>query len=761
MASRESKGPKDNSQYEEIKKSIDSHAHADLKAAKQIESVVRPLDGGMIRFEFRLPEPLRYKALVLIDESDAIVSERPAVEEEICGGYAVFDFRKVIEDLVIYTGEYCTPALRCENPEGEPVLVCFTDAEKAAAMASARGNKKKAGAFMYSRTLLDLPRDYNKVNIKKLLIRAEETDTYDPETRAGYRDVLKGIDMDREQQPVLLWPTMYSETWHNMIRVVPVPESMSVLPLSVPGVFKGYHFDSRGFTVRAFLPGWKAEDVVGAELRFSSRTEEDIIPAEYEAHDRDGGCMAILKFRFGEKPELHPLKWECGFKVRYGDKDHFLQIRFETRLIRYTLKIRNVQSRLSNGYILYPYLGLRGILKLMYREESGYDTVGVRAKEIIAMAINYLGRPFFRKNKPYIVYEKFSKTAQDNSYYFFKYCMEELPREEKNRFWYVMDKKAPDYQYVKQFEPRVIQFMSIKHMLYAMNARLLISTDASPHLYAWQTKPSFVYSRVRKKPVYFLQHGVTAMKRVDDLFGINGANPMKYFVATSETEQRIIVEEFGYDKEHAPIVGFTRWDALEDKTDPKDRFILLMPTWRAWLEDVSDEAFMESDYYRNYYDLLTGKRLRDLLDREDMRLVMYLHPKFARYIDAFRKQMSDNIELVAFGTKPLNEIMMRASMLITDYSSVCWDMLYMDKPVIYYQFDLDTYLQAHGSYIDLRTELPGPRVTESEELLNEIDELIQRDFIISDNYEKMIGKYFKYRDRKNCERTYQFLKENE
>ena len=723
---------------------------ADLKSARQIETEVTPLENARIRFRFPSLDGLKLQKIVLTDENDIVVSSRAATREEIEGNYAEFDFNQPIKEYLIYNRECCTPAVLCEDADGKDVFVCFTDSAKAAEMKEA-DNKKKAGVYMYTSGVFQLPKDYRKVNIKNLISRGDE------EAEAA----LRSLNMEEESWRILIWPTLYSDTWHNMIRVIPVLERQSTRPLSIPGVFKGYRFDSNGFTIKAFLPGWSAREVVGAELRFSSKTVDEIIPVKAEAHDVKGGCMATLSYTFAEGPELHPLKWNCGFKVRYGDMDHYLRIRFETRLIRYTLKIRNVQSRLDNGYILYPYLGLGGILRLMYREENEYDTAAVRSKEVIAMAAHVLGKPILRRNRPYIVYEKFSKTAQDNSYYFFKYCMEQLPEEEANKFWYVIDKQAPDYEYVKKYEPRIIQFMSIKHMILAMNAKLLISTDSPPHLYAWQTKPSFVYSRIRKKPVYFLQHGVTAMKRVDNLFGMNGSNPMKYFVATSETEQRIVVNDFGYEEQNAPIVGFTRWDALEDRRDPEDRFILIMPTWRAWLEDVPDKEFIASDYYQSYYKLLTGERFTKLLEDNGLRAVLYLHPKFAKYIDAFRAQMSDQIELVAFGEKPLNDIMMRASMLVTDYSSVCWDMLYMDRPVVFYQFDVDTYLQAHGAYIDLRNDLPSPRVEDGNALLNEIETYIQNGFVIQDEYEKQIGKFFTYRDKKNCERTYRFLVERE
>ncbi len=721
--------------------------NADLRHARLAETDVEPKEGGIIRFTFRGDEGLKIKKLIIADGQDTVVYEREATAAETEGGYAEFDFTLPLEDLLIYNREYCTPAVLCEDADGSEVLTVFYDKARAEEVKAAE-NKKKAGVYMYTAGTFSLPTDCRRVNIKSLMKREDE-------------EALKGINMTPQEFRMLIWPTIYSETYHKMIRIVPVLERNSTRPLTIPGVFRGYKFDNNGFMIRAYLPGWKASDIVGAQLRFSSKTDVDILPAQVEAENTDGGCIGTIRYTFAGKNELHPLKWNVGFLVRYGGMDHFMRVRFETRLIRYTLKIRNVQSELGNGYILYPYLGLGGILRLMYREETAYDTAAVRAKEVAAMAVHVLGKPWLRKHRPYVVYEKFSRTAQDNSYYFFKYCMEELPPAERDKFWYVIDKKSPDYEYVKKYEPKVIDFMSVKHMIYAMNAKLLISTDSPPHLYAWQTKPSFVYSRVRKKPVYFLQHGVTAMKRVDNLFGMNGSNPMKYFVVTSETEQKIIVNDFGYDVNNAPIVGFTRWDALEDRRDPDDRFILIMPTWRVWLEDVPDEEFIASDYYQHYHELLTGSRFTEILEKNDLRAVLYLHPKFAKYIDAFRSEMSDRIELVAFGTKPLNDIMMRASMLVTDYSSVCWDMLYMDRPVVFYQFDVDKYLQAHGSYIDLRHDLPSPRVEEADDLLDEIANYADNGFVIQPEYEEQLGKFYTYRDKKNCERTYRFLKENE
>ena len=105
----------------------------------------------------------------------------------------------------------------------------------------------------------------------------------------------------------------------------------------------------------------------------------------------------------------------------------------------------------------------------------------------------------------------------------------------------------------------------------------------------------------------------------------------------------------------------------------------------------------------------------------------------------------------------LSEIMMKCSMLITDYSSVCWDVCYLDKPVLFYQFDYDMYMQAHGSYLDMEHELFGERYTEYEKLIDGIEEYIHNGFKEKEEYTKLKDYYFEYRDNDNSKRTYEYI----
>jgi CDP-glycerol glycerophosphotransferase (TagB/SpsB family) len=96
--------------------------------------------------------------------------------------------------------------------------------------------------------------------------------------------------------------------------------------------------------------------------------------------------------------------------------------------------------------------------------------------------------------------------------------------------------------------------------------------------------------------------------------------------------------------------------------------------------------------------------------------------------------------------------MMRCKLLITDYSSVCWDVFYQGKPVIFYQFDTEQYNEAHGSYIDLETDLFGDRVEKQEELFAVMEEYIQNGFTLKEKYQKMRPDCYKYIDKNNSQR---------
>jgi CDP-glycerol glycerophosphotransferase (TagB/SpsB family) len=82
----------------------------------------------------------------------------------------------------------------------------------------------------------------------------------------------------------------------------------------------------------------------------------------------------------------------------------------------------------------------------------------------------------------------------------------------------------------------------------------------------------------------------------------------------------------------------------------------------------------------------------------------------------------------------------------------------MGKPVVFYQFDYVMYMENHGSYLDLEHDLFGERYTELADVIESIRRNIADGFAESERAKEMRHKYFKYIDKDNSKRTYEYLK---
>ena len=415
-------------------------------------------------------------------------------------------------------------------------------------------------------------------------------------------------------------------------------------------------------------------------------------------------------------------------------------------------------TRTGDGHMVYPFVNGARQFTIQYRKyDPKYDSYAFIAKEFLALFCYFILKPYWDHKKLWLICEKYCTMAQDNGLYFFRYCMEHTPEKDRSRIFYVIDKKCPDYQAVKEYDANVIQFMSFKYMIYLSAAQYLISTDAIRHFYIWDS-PISVYKLQyqARKNIIFLQHGVTAFKQCHKTYRKNCGNQMALFVVTSEPEQKIIEKYFGYDKEEVIVTGFSRWDVLEDRSDPAHKEILLMPTWRNWLEDISEEAFRKSEYYQRYETLLQDERLRTILERENITLNFYIHAKFRERLGNFYTE-DRHIRLIPFGTVPLNQLLMSCHMLITDYSSVSWEVYYQGKPVVFYPFDLETYEKAHGSYVDYRKDVFGDLAWTEEELLDTIESYVKNNFQEKPEYAKRRDTLLPYRDHNNSKRIYEAI----
>ncbi len=96
--------------------------------------------------------------------------------------------------------------------------------------------------------------------------------------------------------------------------------------------------------------------------------------------------------------------------------------------------------------------------------------------------------------------------------------------------------------------------------------------------------------------------------------------------------------------------------------------------------------------------------------------------------------------------------------LITDYSSIFIDFLILQRPILFFPFDLDYYLKNNGLTIDFsnRADVPGKQVFTWNELMEELPVLIGNTKLTI-NYSESITRYFSNFDGDSSKRIWKFI----
>lgn len=198
-----------------------------------------------------------------------------------------------------------------------------------------------------------------------------------------------------------------------------------------------------------------------------------------------------------------------------------------------------------------------------------------------------------------------------------------------------------------------------------------------------------------------------------------------YLIAPNEYSERIFRSAFQFHNQFLEI-GYPRNDVLyrENHTDqiralktrlvgnPDATVITYAPTWR------DDDAIRTGQYHFELpFDLA---RFFKQVDDQTM-LVLRPHYLVKDHIDI--RGFEDRVKIIS--DEDIANIYLMTDLLITDYSSVMFDFANLNRPMLFYAYDLEHYRdQLRGFYFDYQAEIPGPLATTQQafdEYLNQFD----------------------------------------
>lgn len=342
--------------------------------------------------------------------------------------------------------------------------------------------------------------------------------------------------------------------------------------------------------------------------------------------------------------------------------------------------------------------------------------------------------------------------CKDNGYYLFKYIRENHPN---ISVYYAIDKNSPQRSRIEKYG-NILDNNSWKHYMYAISAKKLIGAFLPcgiPDSICF-----YKFEKLIKGEKIFLQHGISK-ELIPSLFYENTKADL--FICGGKPEFEFVKAFFHYPEENVIYTGFSRFDGLYDFQ--KDKFVLVMPTWRKWIPSITWHKDRignpdEYEYFRIYKKMINDKQMISCLKRHNMKMIFFLHHEMQKYMEYF----GDSNEVITFATEKefdVQKLLKDCSCLITDYSSVSFDVAYMNKPVIYFQFDEDEYYSKHyqKGYFDYDEMGFGKKCKTFFEVQKVLEEILDEDCKMEDLYKQRVKKFFVYHDQENCRRIYEAI----
>ena len=338
------------------------------------------------------------------------------------------------------------------------------------------------------------------------------------------------------------------------------------------------------------------------------------------------------------------------------------------------------------------------------------------------------------------------------------------------RFIYEYIKKQPQYEKIKCvwafIEPDKFDFIP-------ENEKVKIDTIAY-YKTVLQSKYWITNSSVKrgldlkekKHKDILLQHGMAGIKKLgididpkNQSFRLRKPEKFDMIFIEGKKEKEILAKAWQIEAEHFYETGLPRNDELYQIREEKvltikkslkvpfdKKVILYAPTFREFYKDGSFDNIIQ-----NPFDF---EKMKKELEN-DYVLVVTAHYQVGKLLGIPK----DNSFIInAFDYPYINDLLMIADILISDYSSVVWDYSILERPLLCFGYDYDRYVQERGTYLDLNQIFFNGVIKTQEQLIEVIRNM---DFEKQKEHTKQLKEQYIVTEEKATERVVKMIFEGE
>lgn len=218
-----------------------------------------------------------------------------------------------------------------------------------------------------------------------------------------------------------------------------------------------------------------------------------------------------------------------------------------------------------------------------------------------------------------------------------------------------------------------------------------------------------------------------------------------YVLSTSAITSNIFASAFRISKDKCIELGYPRCDIFYNNAfiaeNETHKIITYMPTWRLDNKNFLDSALPDFEILNN------------VLRKNDLLLYIKLHPNTETINKKYTNIFFMNSQREIYDFLPSSDV------LITDYSSIYFDYLLLDREIIFYPFDYEEYINNDRNlYFDYDTLTPGKTIYQFKQLLEVLNNLENLNY--STERKRLKDTLWKYQDGNASQRIFDYFSLN-
>ena len=259
-------------------------------------------------------------------------------------------------------------------------------------------------------------------------------------------------------------------------------------------------------------------------------------------------------------------------------------------------------------------------------------------------------------------------------------------------------------------------------------------------------------------------HGVCYFKdylyKDDRLYGINKNNKI---VISPSIKIISLAKKYGWKDDNIIKINLPKWDLYNIQESKKNNnSILIMFTWR----DLRYNKIISPIYMQNIFNLITDKKLNQELEKYNIILYYCFHRFLKKKNLKNYSRIKDYKYIKQIHQKDIFKCLSSTNLVITDFSSIIFDLMYRIKPFILYLPDYDEkdveniytrdYIELIESYKSQKWILEN-QFFSINETIDKIIYYIKNNFILDDNM-KYLYKTFGFKKSFNIHKFINILK---